>query len=262
MLIKARPQRFLRLKILAFLAAVSGISITGTYMFASYIDTISANQWYMTLGFHHIYVTSQRETATDGAPRRRLEMARAMQGIPFDFYPATSAQHINEPETYRYWLGEEHWIWPARNHTEASEQLADFRTHMNVINDVVRLQLGSALVLADNVGLAADVKQQMHRIIERVPQTWEILFLGHCGKNETSRVMEPPVDRLFVATSPGCTYAYAVTQQGARRLKRVLDNMWPSSPRRSFGHVLQDMVGPMYIEAYVIDPPLAVQTNV
>ncbi|KAJ2515330.1 hypothetical protein GGI11_003795 [Coemansia sp. RSA 2049] len=255
MFIRAPPQRFLRLKIFVFLSAICIFSLTGTYMFASYIDTASKNKNYLTLGFHHVYVVSERTHES-----RRREMARLMrfQGILFGFYPATSPRDIDNPDSYTHWVGEDHWTRPMANHTESPELLAHFRTHMNVINDVVRLRLPSALVLADDVDLELDAKQQMHAIVEALPTTWEILFLARCGPPEAS--MSPPLpsshDRLFVASSsPACSFAYALTYQAAYRLHRVLNNMWPS-PQKSFDHVLGDMIRPLYIEAYAVEPPL------
>ncbi|KAJ2664950.1 hypothetical protein IWW48_000564 [Coemansia sp. RSA 1200] len=254
MFIRAPPQRFLRLKIFVFLSAICIFSLAGTYMFASYIDTASKNNNYLTLGFHHVYVVSERTHES-----RRREMARLMrfQGILFGFYPATSPHDIDNPDSYTHWVGEDHWARPMANHTEPSELLAHFRTHMNIINDVVRLQLPSALVLADDVDLELDVKQQMHAIVETLPTTWEILFLAHCGPPETLLPSLPSShDRLFVASgTPACSFAYALTYQAAYRLRRVLNNMWPS-PQKSFDHVLGDMIRPLYIEAYAIEPPL------
>ncbi|KAJ1801064.1 hypothetical protein LPJ59_000598 [Coemansia sp. RSA 2399] len=257
MLIKAPPQRFLRLKIFVFLAAVCTFSLTGTYMFASYVDTVSKNENYLTLGFHHVYVASQRAHEL-----RRRDMAQIMrfQGIPFGFFPATSAHDIDNPGSYKHWLGEERWMRPMSNHTESSELLAYFRTHMNIISDIVRLRLPSALVLADTVDLELDAKQQMHAITTKLPSTWDVLFLGHCSQLESARLLDPPVERLFVANNPDCSFAYALTQQGARRLKRVLDNVWPR-PGKPFDQALGDMVRPLYLEAYVIDPPLVTQSE-
>ncbi|KAJ2854718.1 hypothetical protein GGI22_004397 [Coemansia erecta] len=255
MLIKAPPQRFLRLKIFVFLAAVCTISLAGTCMFSSYVDTASKNANYLTLGFHHVYVASQRAHEL-----RRRDMAQVMRfhGVPFGFYPATSARDIDSPGAYKHWLGEARWPHPMPNHTESSELLAYFRTHTNIISDMVRLRLPSALVLADTVDLELDAKQQMHAIAKMLPGTWDVLFLGHCSRAETARLLDPPLERLFIANSPGCTFAYALSQQGARRLKRVLDNMWPR-PGKSFDQVLGDMVHPLFLEAYVIDPPLVTQ---
>ncbi|KAJ2694601.1 hypothetical protein GGH99_000594 [Coemansia sp. RSA 1285] len=256
MFIRAPPQRFLRLKIFVFLSAICIFSLTGTYMFASYIDTASKNRNYLTLGFHHVYVVSERTHES-----RRREMARLMrfQGILFGFYPATSPRDIDDPGSYTHWVGEDHWTRPMANHTESPELLAHFRTHMNVINDVVRLRLPSALVLADDVDLELDAKQQMHAVVEALPTTWEILFLARCGPPETSAslpLLPSSHDRLFVASgAPACSFAYALTYQAAYRLRRVLNNMWPS-PQRSFDHVLGDMIRPLYMEAYAIEPPL------
>ncbi|KAJ1665400.1 hypothetical protein EV178_003187 [Coemansia sp. RSA 1646] len=226
-------------------------------MFSSYIDTMSKNGNYLTLGFHHVYVVSERTHE-----QRRREMAQIMrfQGIPFGFHPATSAHDMDNPKAYTYWLGEDRWAYPMPNHTESSEMLAYFRTHMNIVSDIVRLHLPSALVLSDNVDLELTIKQQMSEIIKTLPSTWEILFLGHCSRLETTRPLSPTNDRLFIASSPDCTFAYALTLQGAHRLRRVFNNMWPN-PNKSFDQALGDMVRPMYLEAYVIDPPLITQAN-
>ncbi|KAJ2453678.1 hypothetical protein EV183_002082 [Coemansia sp. RSA 2336] len=246
----SRPLR--RIRLLLFLCVVVSITVLASFMFASYIDEAEASAKYLSLGFDHVFVISARPNID----RRKL-MSKLLryQGIPYGFFPATMAYDIDHPETYSYWLGETHWHSPA-NYTLPAPELAEFRTHMNVINDIIRLEHSSTLVLSDLVDIAADIKQQMQSVIARIPATWEILYLGHCSASESSRPTEYH-PRLFVATNPQCTFAYALSQSGARRLKRVLDNMWPYPPK-SFEQVLSDMVKPLFLEAYSVDPPLVV----
>ncbi|KAI9506444.1 hypothetical protein GGI25_004889 [Coemansia spiralis] len=245
-MISAPPQPCLRLKIIVFLAAISLLLITSTLMFSSYIATAAENANYLTLGFGKVYVLSPRPSES-----QRLEMAKMLgfQGIPFGFFPATSASDLGHPQ---YWLGEDHWTVPSQNHT-SPELLARFRTHTNVINDIVRLELKSALVLDDQADMELDIKQEMHALVQgALPDSWELVFLGRCGQQ--ARAAEAA--RLLVAQAPVCTFAYAVSQLGARRLKRVLNNMWANPPIKPFDEALDDMVQPMFLEAYMVDPPL------
>ncbi|KAJ2851541.1 hypothetical protein IWW36_001025 [Coemansia brasiliensis] len=249
-MVRAPFQSFRRIKLLIFLCIVTSIAILASFMFASYIDEAEISAKYLSLGLDHVFVISARPHID----RRKL-MSKLLRyhGIPHGFFPATTAYDIEHPEAYSYWLGETHWNSPA-NYSLSTPELAEFRTHMNVINDIIRLEHSSTLVLSDLVDIAADIKQQMRDIIASIPATWEILYLGHCGTNELSlpTTYHP---RLFVATNSQCTFAYALSQAGARRLKRVLENMWPY-PSKSFKHILSDMVKPLFLEAYVIDPPL------
>ncbi|KAJ2702151.1 hypothetical protein FB645_004392 [Coemansia sp. IMI 203386] len=220
-------------------------------MFASYTDEISRNRNYLTLGFDHIYILSKR-----GNEERRRMMAKQLQfqGMTFGFHPALSSYNIEHPEEYVYFLGEEHWPFVSKNHSLSAEALADYRSHLNVISDISRLEFGSALVLSDLVDLEVDVKQQMRGVIKQLPSSWEILYLGHCSEPETQRPSGIS-NSLYFAYKPRCSYAYAVSRQGAVRLKRILDNIWPN-PRYSFDEQLIELVNPYYIEAYVIEPPL------
>ncbi|KAJ1739981.1 hypothetical protein LPJ78_000268 [Coemansia sp. RSA 989] len=250
-MIRAPSRSLRRIRLLVFLCIVVSITILASFMFASYIDEAEASAMYLSLGFDHVFVISARPNI-----ERRKLMSKLLryQGIPYGFFPATMAYDIDHPEAYSYWLGETHWHSPT-NYTLPAPVLAEFRTYMNVINDIIRLEHSSTLVLSDLVDITADIKQQMQAIIARMPATWEILYLGHCSISESSRptTYHP---RLFVATNPQCTFAYALSQAGARRLKRVLDNMWPYPPK-SFEQVLSDMVKPLFLEAYSVDPPLA-----
>ncbi|KAJ2721140.1 hypothetical protein GGI07_004160 [Coemansia sp. Benny D115] len=248
-----RQQAHLRLKMFVFIVIVASISIVGVYMFASYTDSMAQNRNYLTLGFNHIFVLSPK-----GAEQERKVMVQQLryQGImPFGFFPALNFHDIDHPEDHEYWLGEEHWAPPpTSNRTLAADALADFRTHMNVINDVMRLQFGSALVLDDRVDLDLEIKQKMREMLEHIPDSWDILYLGHCGTPETKRPSGMH-QSLFVGYQPGCSFAYAVSRQGAKRLKRILDNIWPY-PERDFASQLIELVRPKYLEAYVIEPPL------
>ncbi|KAJ1891029.1 hypothetical protein LPJ66_007153 [Kickxella alabastrina] len=245
-----------RLKVFVFLTAVSAIAIIGMLMFASYTDELSKNRNYLTLGFNHIFVLRKR-----GNEQRRRVMAKQLQfqGIPFGFFPALTEYDIEHSEDYAPWIGEEHWTEVPRNHTQSTELLADFRTHMNVINDIVRLEFGSALVLGDRIDMEVDIKQYMQGIVAELPLSWEILYLGHCSEPETHR---PTLlhDKLFVAYQPRCAFAYAVSRQGAIRLKRILDNMWPY-PQFAFDQQLAELVRPLYLEAYVVEPPLVAESG-
>ncbi|ORX74128.1 hypothetical protein DL89DRAFT_319744 [Linderina pennispora] len=179
-----------RMQAFAALLVVGFVTTIAIFMFAHN---------YLGLSMHQVYVIGQRNSTN-----RRWMMARQMefQGIPFAFARPVTAADIDHPEKYMRWVGE-----------EDSEDLAAYRTHMNVINDVL-----------DNL---VDM--------EVLPKTWDIVYVGHCGHDNKR---------------PNCcTYAYAVSQQGARRLKRALDNIWPN-PRVPFDQELIKMVEPEYLEAY------------
>ncbi|KAJ2084089.1 hypothetical protein H4R24_000298 [Coemansia sp. RSA 988] len=250
-MIRAPPQAFRRLKVLIFLVAVAGAVVLGSYMFASYIDEAAVSANYLALGFEHVFVPNERPHAE----RRRIitKMLR-YQGIPFGLFPATRDYDINHPDSYSFWLGEQHWEPVPPKRTLSDAQLASFRTHLNLINDIVRLELASALVLSDSIDLDTDIKQHMRTIVPAMPSSWDILFLGHCGTNETRHpsTLHP---RLYVASNPRCMFAYALSRSAAIRLKRVLANMWPD-PQKPFEDILGEMVVPMFLDAYVVHPPL------
>ncbi|KAI8325698.1 hypothetical protein GQ54DRAFT_192214 [Martensiomyces pterosporus] len=255
-MIRVPRQSLRRLRLLVFFASLGIIVTLGSYMFGSYTSAIASHADYLTLGFSHVYVISERQHT-----KRRRAMVNQLrfQGIPHGFYPATTVEDIDHPEKRRFWLGEENWTPAPENHTEPSELLATFRSHMNVISDIVRLEYKSALVLEDRVDMEVDVKQRMKEMLPRVPPTWEILYLGHCSSKEDAR--PTGLHRsLFVSDRPRCTFAYALSRLGAIRLKRVLDNMWPS-PGVAIDQALADMIHPMYLEAYSIEPPVIVQVR-
>ncbi|KAJ1646831.1 hypothetical protein J3B02_005267 [Coemansia erecta] len=251
-MIRAPPQPYLGLKVFVFLAAVTLATVIGTYMFASYTNEVSRNRNYLTLGFDHIYILSKR-----GKENRRRVMAKQMQfqGMTFGFHPALSSYDIEHPAEYTHFLGEEHWPNVFQNHSLSAEALADYRSHLNVISDMVRLEFGSALVLSDRVDMEVEIKQQMRDIVTKVPSSWEILYLGHCSSEPETHRPSGISDTLFFAFEPRCTFAYAVSRQGAIRLKRILDNIWPN-PKHPFDIQLIELVKPYFIEAYVIEPPL------
>ncbi|KAJ2161851.1 hypothetical protein GGF46_001159 [Coemansia sp. RSA 552] len=245
-----------RVRTFIFLCVVAAVALLASYMFASYIDTAAAYAHYRELGFGHVFVLSEPPYAA-----RRRNMARILQqqGIFFGFFRATAAFDIDHREAYSFWLGEEHWPPVPANHTAPAALLASFRTHMNAINDVIRLELPSALILADSVDISLDAKQRMHSIAKALPASWDVLFLGHCSPAPAQRPSALHPD-LYVAADPQCAVAYAISNACAVRLKRVLDHMWPH-PSQSFEQVLAGMVAPMILEAYVVSPPLVAPAN-
>ncbi|KAJ2781059.1 hypothetical protein H4R18_003106 [Coemansia javaensis] len=252
---RAPPQPFRRLKILAFVSAVTAIVIVSSWMFASYIDSAAAYANYSTLGLHRVLVVSERPRVER---RRAVGRLLRFQGIPFGFLPATRAYDIDHPETRPPWPGEEPWPPVPQPHAEPAALLAEVRTHMTAVNAVVRQALPSALILADAVDVEADIKQRMHDIAPRLPASWDVLFLGHCGARGAAAAARPTMlhpDLYVAAGAPNCTFAYALSYAAAVRLKRVLDNAWPR-PQRSFAAILDGLVAPMVLEAYVVDPPL------
>ncbi|KAJ1826412.1 hypothetical protein LPJ73_009019 [Coemansia sp. RSA 2703] len=256
-MIKAPPQPYLRLKIFVFLAVVSAVAIIGTYMFASYIDTVSQNHNYLTLGFDHIYILSRR---ADEERRRVMAKQMQFQGIMFGFHPLLSSYDIDHPEDYKHFVGEDNWPTVPVNHTLSSEDLAIFRSHMNVIDDILRLEFRSALVLSDRIDMEVDIKQKMRSVIDKLPESWEVLYLGHCSEPELQRPSRVQHESVFIAYKPRCLYSYAVSRQGALRLKRILDNIWPN-PKYPFKQQMVELVHPMYLEAYVIEPPLITEVR-
>ncbi|KAJ1951333.1 hypothetical protein EC988_004075 [Linderina pennispora] len=239
-----------RMQSFAALLVVGFVTTIAIFMFAQYTDSMQQSGNYLSLTMHQVYVIGQRNSTN-----RRWMMARQMefQGIPFAFARPVTAADIDHPEKYMRWVGEEEWKAVPQNRTLSSEDLAAYRTHMNVINDVIRLEYKSALVLDNLVDMEVDIKDQMRDLVEVLPKTWDIVYVGHCGHNNKRPTAF--AKNVFVSTRPECTYAYAVSQQGARRLKRALDNIWPN-PRVPFDQELIKMVEPEYLEAYSVEPPL------
>ncbi|KAH0489130.1 hypothetical protein TgHK011_009574 [Trichoderma gracile] len=151
--------------------------------------------------------------------------------------------------------------------------LGSWRGHMNAIRQVVKQEIGSALIIEDDMDWDIHLKSQLHDIAHgarhilreasALPHSpygdgWDVLWLGHCGEpfpetleenaglpsdnmaqmsakyiihddetvppySKVSKLVDwsqyPPRTRIVhMSAAPICTFAYAVSQTGARKI--------------------------------------------
>ncbi|KAL7793134.1 glycosyltransferase family 25 protein [Trichoderma ceciliae] len=151
--------------------------------------------------------------------------------------------------------------------------LGSWRGHMNAIRQVVEQELGSALIIEDDMDWDIHLKSQLHDIAHGARQIlhesltlphspygddWDVLWLGHCGEpfpetleenaglplddlaqmsakyiihddetvppySQVSKLVDwtqyrPQTRIVHLSAAPICTFAYAVSQRGAKKI--------------------------------------------
>ncbi len=130
--------------------------------------------------------------------------------------------------------------------------------HLDLLKHVYQLDLATALILEDDVDWDTALRQQMQNIslavrsLTKVAETdltpygdrWDVLWLGHCGEQWDDQIetvifndthVNPQQDyhgfwpdelarlpdlqrAVYWSSSPVCTFAYAVSHEGARKI--------------------------------------------
>ncbi|RKP37444.1 glycosyltransferase family 25-domain-containing protein [Dimargaris cristalligena] len=187
----------------------------------------------------HVYVinlskrTDRRDVITN--------MMRFLR-IPVDFLMASTPATIEfKPPS-------------AVEHKVGDGQVACWRSHMNVYQDVVAKGRPRALILEDDVDVEVELAHLVEQALTHLPENWDMYYLGHCSSGDHIGTMYDVEHGIRKLKGPWCTHAYMVSQKGARKLLSLL-----SKPTAAIDSMISQLGWDDKISAFSADPLQASQ---
>ncbi|KAL4979391.1 hypothetical protein BDW66DRAFT_148504 [Aspergillus desertorum] len=231
-----------------FLHLLQGPEVYPTSIF-SLQDSAGNN----TLGFQRIFALSQHPSWRT----RGLNAAANLTGLQITIPPQPPVDD-RLAEAFANIQSDDSWETQHPSPGASKAWLA----HLDLLKHVYQSEIETALILEDDVDWDIALRSQMMNIsiavrnLTRAPERdrspygleWDVLWLGHCGErwdesietvvfndthvcpHEDYRGFWPDEIALlpdwkravYWSNSPVCTFAYAVTHEGARRILRSL----------------------------------------
>ncbi|KAI1646879.1 glycosyltransferase family 25 protein [Daldinia loculata] len=214
-----------------------------------------------TLGFEKIFVVGLPERSDK---RDAIALTSTLTGFAVDWVDGVRGESV--PDKALPFGADRKKLWETN--------LGSWRGHMNAIRRIVEEDLGSALIMEDDMDWDVRLKPQLERIAQGArallssasnPNSpygddWDLMWLGHCGEVFPETLDEnkekpaddagiqymsrkfviendstvPPRDRItglvdfkshpeftrwvHITGAPICTFAYALSQRGARKV--------------------------------------------
>ncbi|SDA02888.1 BZ3501_MvSof-1269-A2-R1_Chr11g02779 [Microbotryum saponariae] len=121
----------------------------------------------------------------------------------------------------------------------------------------------AALIMEDDVDVEWDLERLWSRIHRKLPEDWDVTFLGHCWSREyiSQSYGHSPMrlhPHIHASVMPMCLHGWAVSADGAQRLLSTFLDPW-SAYSTAVDLVLPTMIRYHRIAAYSIQPPLIIQ---
>ncbi|XP_072421890.1 procollagen galactosyltransferase 2 isoform X2 [Chiloscyllium punctatum] len=110
---------------------------------------------------------------------------------------------------------------PFSGRTLTKGEVGCFLSHYSIWKEVVDRNLSKAVVFEDDVRFEAYFKRKLVRLlreIENVGLNWDLIYLGRKKVNPKQEEASANVQNLVVAEYSYWTLAYAISQQGAKKL--------------------------------------------
>ncbi|XP_043576371.1 procollagen galactosyltransferase 2 isoform X1 [Chiloscyllium plagiosum] len=110
---------------------------------------------------------------------------------------------------------------PFSGRTLTKGEVGCFLSHYSIWKEVVDRNLSKAVVFEDDVRFEAYFKRKLVRLlreIENVGLNWDLIYLGRKQVNPKQEEASANVQNLVVAEYSYWTLAYAISQQGAKKL--------------------------------------------
>ncbi|KAJ1656164.1 hypothetical protein IWQ61_004221 [Dispira simplex] len=142
----------------------------------------------------------------------------------------------------------------AEEHGVGKDQLACWRSHMNIYQDVVRRNLPRALILEDDIDLELNVTDIVETKLQHIPLDWDIFYLGHCSVGKYYGEMWDKEHGIRLLNGGWCTHAYMVTQRGAQRLLNLL-----AKPTAALDQMLAELGEKQTLLPYAAEPQVVAQ---
>jgi len=135
--------------------------------------------------------------------------------------------------------------------------ISTFWGHTRAMQQIVRNNDKSALILEDDVDAEWDLERMWSRIERRLPTDWDAALLGHCWGRE---LLKPAYlhPLLHQSSVPLCLHAYALSNKGARTLLSLLNNPW-TAYQTAVDTAVPSFVMFGLLNSFSVEPPLIIQ---
>jgi GR25 family glycosyltransferase involved in LPS biosynthesis len=139
-----------------------------------------------------------------------------------------------------------------KNETKGAGAFGCRLSHVRVLEQAISRGLKCVGVFEDDAVLADDFQLRLNAALERVPEDWELLYLG----TQHRQTPTPVNDSIVRCTDCHRTHSYIVRGECIGKLYQI----W-SSNTGHVDHILNNTGAFRELKAYAIDPPITGQGN-
>lgn len=160
--------------------------------------------------------------------QRRMDISAQLQSLhlPFSIFPAVDGKALSASELEKNYdkaraIRESHDLTPG--------EIGCALSHIGVYREMIRRNVGHALVLEDDARLSDTITDILPRLAARYPAgTAEIVMLNHVEKFTRSGIGKLSATHHVAHTYGGCknSHGYFITQGAARKLVSALFPVW------------------------------------
>ena len=137
-----------------------------------------------------------------------------------------------------------------------------YRSHLRLIEGCLSEGVQSVLIFEDDAVFREDFTERWQQYIEKVPNTWELLYLG--GQHLKLRRQKPEKinEQVNVPYNVNRTHAYAVQGSGIQKLYSHLNDVQNWMGLDHFDHHIGRLIQRKAIETYCPNEWLVGQSNI
>lgn len=152
-----------------------------------------------------VYVISLPESQD-----RREYIKGQLEGYSYEIIDAVNGRMINDNELPQY----------IKRGRLRPGQIGCFMSHVNLwkrLNESE--QTSPSIVLEDDAQITINLEE-----IKRLPNEFDIIFLGHCAEEEREKIFDAGNGiQMQKSVYPRCTHGYIVSQRGAWKLINLME---------------------------------------
>jgi GR25 family glycosyltransferase involved in LPS biosynthesis len=132
--------------------------------------------------------------------------------------------------------------------------LACKQSHKFVVEISQKLKFSTICILEDDVVFEANFLSVANACTQRIPNDWDILFLGHCFSKPYS---QPISDMIYRPINIFCTHCYCVNKKAYNILIQYLSN--PKYNHVPIDHIYNSLHQKNILNMYMCYPSIAKQ---
>lgn len=140
---------------------------------------------------------------------RREYIKRELEGYSYEIIDAVNGKMINDNDLPQY----------IKRGSLRPGQIGCFMSHVNLWKRLNESnQKSPCIVLEDDAQIAINLEE-----IKRLPNDYDIIFLGHCAEEETEKVFNAGNGiEMQKSVYPRCTHGYIISERGAWKLSELI----------------------------------------